>query len=537
MLTQDRLTAPYRKDVPSLWRPLRLPIFRDLLVADVVSDTGTFMQSVGAAWFMVSLHAGPLYVALTQTASALPFFVFALPAGSIGDIVDRRKLILFAEVWMAGAAMVLTAVTFSGMMSPPLLLILTFALSAGDAFESPTWRAVLPELVPKEDLASAAVLNGIEFNFARAVGPALTGVVIAASSVGTAFALNAVSFFAVIVVVARWNRPVRTRTAPPETLGGATAAAIRYVRYSPSVRVVLFRSGIAMFFASGLLALLPTIAHGVSSSPIGYGLLLGCFGFGAVLGALVMQKVRGRWTADAVVLTALPVFGLSTLATGMLHSLPALGASMLAAGAAWIVFVSLFNVTILNLAPDWVRARVIAVSMLVFQGAMAAGSAVWGALATKTGIHAAMMWAGVGTIASTAIGLFFKLPEATVDLTPWIHWKIPTALNENFSNGNLGQILVTVEYDVASEQEISFLRAIRKYERIRRRDGAYRWGIFRDLEHPNRYLETFLVDSWAEHLRQHQRSTGADRDVAERVQSFIRGAPIVRHLAYPTAPR
>jgi hypothetical protein len=148
-----------------------------------------------------------------------------------------------------------------------------------------------------------------------------------------------------------------------------------------------------------------------------------------------------------------------------------------------------------------------------------------------------MMWAGAGTIASTAIALFFKLPEATVDLTPWIHWKIPTALNEDFSDDNLGQILVTVEYDVASEQETSFLRAIRKYERIRRRDGAYRWGIFRDLEHSNRYLETFLVDSWAEHLRQHQRSTAADREVTERVQSFIRGTPMVRHLAYPTLKR
>jgi MFS family permease len=178
------------RDVPTLWQPLRVPTFRNLLVADVASDMGTFMQSVGAAWLMVSLHAGPLYVALTQTASALPFFVFALPAGSIGDIVDRRKLILFTEVWMAVVAIVLAAVTIGGLMSPLLLLILTFALSAGDAFESPSWRAVLPELVPKEDLASASALNGIEFNFARAVGPALAGVVIAASGVGTAFALK-----------------------------------------------------------------------------------------------------------------------------------------------------------------------------------------------------------------------------------------------------------------------------------------------------------------------------------------------------------
>src|SRR5467141_3664814 len=182
-------------DAPaSLFRPLRSSTFRNLLVADVVSDVGTFMQSVGAAWLMVSLNAGPMYVALTQTASALPFFILALPAGAIGDIADRRKVILFTEIWMVVVAVVLTVMTISGRMSPVLLLILTFALSAGDAFETPTWRAVLPELVRKEDLPAASALNGIEFNLARAVGPALAGLLIAAAGAGTAFLINTVSF-------------------------------------------------------------------------------------------------------------------------------------------------------------------------------------------------------------------------------------------------------------------------------------------------------------------------------------------------------
>jgi MFS family permease len=523
------------KALPSLWRPLRTPIFRNLIVADVASDMGTFMQSVGAAWLMVSLHAGPLYVALTQTASALPFFIFALPAGSIGDIVDRRKLILFTETWMASVAIVLAAVTIAGHMSPVLLLILTFALSAGDAFESPTWRAVLPELVAKEDLPSAAALNGIEFNFARAVGPALAGVVIAAAGVGAAFAINATSFIGVIFVVARWKRHAHKLPGPPETLGGATTAAIRYVRYSPALRILLLRSGAVMFFASGLLALLPSVAHGVSDSPLGYGLLLGCFGLGAVAGALVMQRVRARWSAEAVVSGGVLVFGLGIIAVGIFHGFPALGASMLVAGAAWIVFVSLFNVIVLNHAPDWVRARVLAVWMLVFQGAMAAGSAVWGALAGRIGIHGALIWVGAATVATTGLGLFFKLPDTTVDLTPWAHWRLPAALSEESTADVSGPILVTVAYDVAPEQEKAFLQAIHKYERIRRRDGAYQWGIFRDLENPNLYLEIFLVDSWAEHLRQHERSTGADREVEERVGSHVRGTPEVRHLAYPTS--
>src|SRR6266436_217215 len=389
--------ANAKSDAPaSLWQPLRSSTFRNLLIADVVSDIGTFMQSVGAAWLMVSLNAGPMYVALTQTASALPFFILALPAGAIGDIVDRRKVILFTEIWMVVVAAVLAVMTIAGKMSPVLLLILTFALSAGDAFETPTWRAVLPELVEKEDLPAASALNGIEFNFARAVGPALAGFVIAFVGIGAAVLLNTLSLFGVILVVASWKRPAVKRTTPPETVTGATVAAIRYVRYSPAVRVVLLRAGAAMFFASGLLALLPSVAHRINDSPVGYGVLLGCFGCGAVLGALVMQRARSRWSVDAIVAAGIAIFGVATIAAGALRLLPLLGVVMLIGGAAWISFISLFNVQVLNQTPDWVRARVLAVSMLVFQGAVAAGSAIWGAAAARAGLGKALLWAGVG---------------------------------------------------------------------------------------------------------------------------------------------
>lgn len=519
-----------REQAPSLWHPLRSGTFRNLLLADVASDVCTFMQSVGAAWLMVAMNAGPLYIALTQTASALPFFIFALPAGSIGDIVDRRKLILFTEIWMAAVAVTLTTLTVSGHMSPPLLLILTFALSTGDAFESPTWRAVLPELVTKEDLAAAAALNGIEFNFARAIGPALAGMIIAAAGVGTAFGMNAASFIGVILVVSRWRPRARKRTAPAETLSGATVAAIRYVRYSPAIRTLLVRSGLVMFFASGLLALLPAAAHKVSTSPSGYGFLLACFGLGAVLGALVMQRARARWPAEILVSSGISVFGLCTIAIGLLKDLSTLCAVMLVAGAAWILFISIFNVLTLNHAPDWVRARVLSVSMLVFQGALAGGSAVWGALAVRTGIHTTLIVGGAGTLAATALGLLFKLPDATTDLTPWVHWKLPMVLPEGPDQMNLGPTLVTVEYDVAPDNQESFLRAIHKYQRIRRRDGAYRWAVYRDLEDPHRYVETFLVDSWAEHLRQHERSTREDQELEEQVKSLTHGTTRVRHL-------
>src|SRR6266436_5756488 len=522
--------ANAKSDAPaSLWQPLRSSTFRNLLIADVVSDIGTFMQSVGAAWLMVSLNAGPMYVALTQTASALPFFILALPAGTIGDIVDRRKVILFTELWMVSVAAVLAAMTIAGSISPLPLLLLTFALSAGDAFETPTWRAVLPELVPKEDLPAASALNGIEFNFARAVGPALAGFVIAIAGIGAAFLLNTLSFLGVIFVVARWKRPAVKRATPPETVTGATVAAIRYVRYSPAIRIVLLRPGAAMFFASGLLALLPSSSHRINGSPVGYGILLVGFGCGAVLGALVMQRARSRWSADVIVSAGIAIFGLTTIAAGMLRELAPLAAVMLVGGAAWISFISLFNVQVLNQTPDWVRARVLAVSMLVFQGAVAAGSATWGAVAARDGLGKALLWAGVGTILSTILGLFLRLPNESIDLTPWNHWRLPLVVAADTDGG---PVLVTVEYHVDPERLPEFIKVMHQYGRVRRRDGASRWGICRDLEMADRYLETFIVSSWAEHLRQHDRFTRADSQLEERLRSCTRNEPDVRHLVY-----
>jgi MFS family permease len=501
-----------------------------LLLADVMSDIGTFMQTVGAAWLMVSLGAGPMYVALTQTASALPFFVFALPAGAIGDIVDRRKLILYTECWMVGIATLLAVATIAGLMSPWLLLALTFALSAGDAIETPTWRAILPELVTKDDLAAASALNGIEFNFARAVGPALAGLIIAAAGVGAAFTLNALSFVGVILLVVRWKRPIRRRATPAEHVGGATVAALRYVRYSPALRRMMLRAGLTMFFASALLALMPSVAKSVSDSPTGYGILLGCFGAGAVLGAIAMQPARARWSTEVVASGGVSILGLMTIVAGFLHAMPTLAAAMLIAGAAWIVFISLVSALMQNLAPDWVRARVLAVFMLVFQGGLAAGSALWGAVAVREGIQTALVWAGLGVMATVALGLVARLPDATTDISPWNHWRMPAIVADVRPDFDEGPVLVTVEYRVQRDRAPGFLDAIHAYGRVRRRDGAFRWGIYRDIEEADLFVETFLVHSWAEHLRQHERSTKADREIEDRLHTYVTGAPRVRHL-------
>ncbi len=481
---------------------------------------------------MVSIGAGPMYVALTQSAASLPYFLLALPAGSAGDIVDRRKLVLFPESWMMAVALLVVVVTIAGLMSPWLLLVMTFALSAGDAFEMPTWQAILPELVPRKNLAAASALNGIEFNLARAVGPALAGVVIAAAGIATAFVVNFLSFAGVILVIARWKRPIRKRTAPRETMKGATVAALRYARHSPAIITVVVRTGIVMFFSSALFALLPTVAKSVNDSAIDYGILLGCFGAGAIAGALLMQPARAKWSTEVVVSSSVAILGSALIATSGLHKLITLAPAMLVGGAAWVVFISLISALVQNLAPDWVRARVLAIFILVYQGAFALGSAAWGAVAQRSGIHAALLYAGAGTAATTMLALFARLPDSPADLTAWNHWRMPVVVKEVAGDLLQGPVLVTVEYVVPQGRQAGFLEAIHKYGRMRRRDGAYRWGIFRDTAVADHYLEVFLVNSWAEHMRQHERQTQADRQLEERLRGYTVTEPKVRHLIY-----
>jgi MFS family permease len=536
-LAIDRERDAAVRNSAGLGRPLRVPIFRNLLIADLVSDIGTFMQNVGAAWLMISLRAGPGYVALIQTAASLPYFLLALPAGSAGDIFDRRKLILCTEAWMVGAALILAVVTISGSISPWLLLALTFALSAGDAVETPTWRAILPELVSKDDLPSASALNGIEFNLARAVGPALAGAVIAAAGVATAFVANIISFLGVIIVVARWKRPIRNRTAPAETLTGATVAAIRYVNHSPAILAVLIRTGVVMFFSSSLFALLPSVAKSVNETPIGYGVLLGCFGAGAIGGALVMQTLRARFSTEMIVSAGVMIFGVAIVTIAHFHTLSALAPVILVSGAAWVLFISLINALVQNLAPDWVRARVLSIFTLVYMGSFAMGSAIWGGVAQRQGIRLALICSGLGTVGSVILTLFARLPDSTADLTPWNHWRMPVMVKEVGAGLLEGPVLVTIDYSVVPGQEAEFIEAIRKYARIRRRDGAYRWGIYRDTEVANRFVEIFLVHSWAEHLRQHERQTEADGELEQQLYTYVAGEPKVRHLLYADSTR
>lgn len=514
----------------SAWRPLRVPMFRNLLIADLMSDVGTFMQGVGAAWLMVSQGAGPLLVALTQTASALPFFLFALPAGALGDIFDRRKLILATEVWMFFVATALAVLTLLHWITPWMLLLLTLALAIGDALEAPTWRAVLPEVVPQDDLLPALALNGIEFNLARAIGPALGGFLIAVAGVATAFALNALSFLGVLWVIARWKRTARQSSLPRETLTSATRAAIRYTRNAPEMLTVLGRIASIMFFASAFWALLPTVAHALRGSSTLYGLLLTVFGGGAVLGAMALGRVRSLLSSEATLAIGTTLFAGALWATTTFTSIVSLSVAIALGGAAWTAVMSLMSAVMQSVAPDWVRARALAVFLLVYMGSWAAGSAFWGYAAGHRGTHFSLLAAAIGTAASPVLMLISRLPDAAADLTPWDHWRKPILVEP--AEPDQGPVLVTVEYEIEATNSDEFLAALEKFSRVRRRDGASRWGVYYDTEHPNHYVETFIVDSWGEHLRQHTRLTQADREIEQRVHRLAAKPTRVGHFLY-----
>jgi MFS family permease len=291
-----------------------------------------------------------------------------------------------------------------------------------------------------------------------------------------------------------------------------------------------------MFFSSALFALLPMVSRSVNQNATGYGLLLGCFGGGAIIGALVMQSARNRWSIESIVSTGVVSLGLVILAMSGLHTLSTLAAIMLVGGAAWIVFISLINALVQNLAPDWVRARVLAIFILVYQGSYSLGTAVWGAVAQRSGVATALVCAGLGTIATAAIALVAQLPDSTADLSPWNHWRMPVVIGELGTDVEKGAVLVTIEYAVSPKRTVEFVDAMHAYGRVRRRDGAYHWAVFRDTEAADRYLEIFLVNSWGEHLRQHERQTQADRALEGRIYSYLSGEPMVRHLidAYAT---
>lgn len=517
----------------SAWAPLRLyPIFRALWIAQFVSNVGTWMQTVGAQWLLID--ESPLLVSLVQTASSLPIVLLALPAGAWADLVDRRRLLLGAQLAMFLAAAALAAVAFLGIDTPWLILSLTFALGCGNAVAAPAWQAIQPDLVERAVLPQAAALNGLNMNVARAIGPAIGGVVVAAVGAGWVFALNAVSFVAIAAVVARWRAPQRPATGPPERLGEALRAGGRYVRNALIVRRLLYRAVLFIPAASAVWALLPVVAAsnlGLGSD--GYGVLLGMVGLGAVAGAVVIPRFRARVGSARMVTAAMVITALALLVIATVSNAWLVGVALLPVGASWIAVLSSLNSGLQLALPNWVRARGLAYYLVVFQGAQAVGAVIWGVVADRVSVTAALLAAAVVLAIGALVGLRSPMPDtATLDRTPSMHWPAPQLTVAPGAAD--GPVLVTVTYRVPETDAAAFTAAMQHVGRSRRRTGALRWELFRDGADPTRFVESYLVGTWAEHLRQHEsRLTGADRRFEEEALRHTEGEPQVAHLFPP----
>lgn len=523
----------------SPWIPFSHPVFRALWIATIVSNIGTFMQSVGAAWLMTSLSTSPVMVALVQAASILPMFLLALPAGALADIIDRRWLLLVTQTWMMVAAGLLAALTFLGATSPWVLLGFTFLLGLGAAMNAPAWQAIVPELVPRCELTQAISLNSAGFNVSRAVGPALGGIIVAAAGAGATFALNALSFLTVMAVLYRWERPVTDTALPAERMAAAIHTGLRYVRHSPKLQAVLWRVGIFIFFSSSLWALLPLVVrYELGGGSADYGILLGCFGAGAVGGALLLPRMQ-RLVPGEALLAGMTLLAASMIAVlALVPTMPAMVTAMVLSGCTWLVIVSIFNVAIQIAVPAWVRARVLAVFMLVFAGGLSGGSVIWGAVATHQDLKVALLYSAGGVVLGLLAAIRYRvILDEDSDLTPSLHWPEPHLILE--PKPEQGPVLVTVEYLINPGQSREFAGAMRALGVIRRRDGAIRWGLFQDTNNPGRFIETFIVETWMEHRRQHERMTMADRVIEDRAFSFHLGdgRPRVEHLIHAYGKR
>lgn len=524
------MTDPQPETPPSAWAPLRQPLFRALWIATLVSNIGTWVHEVGAGWLMVTLNPHPLMVSLVQAATALPTFLLALPGGALADILDRRRYLIYTQAWMLTVVLALAVTTALGWVSAWGLLAFTFALACGAALNTPAWAATVHEIVPRTQLQAAIALNSLGINLARAVGPALAGVLVAASGPQAAFLLNAVSFIGVIVVLMRWPRVPLPSTLPAERFSGALRAGVRYVREATALQNVMGRAAAFFIFASATWALLPLVARAAGGGADTYGLLLAGIGAGAVSAALVMPWLRRRCSRDALVRGATVVYAAATVGVALTDSLALLLPAVLAGGAAWLALLSTLHVSAQTAVPQWVRARALSVYLMVYAAGMTGGAVLWGAIATRWGVPAALLLAAAGGLLA-----MFVTWRLTLGGEDGLARSAPAALMRIPGHADIaperGPVAVHVEYRIAPGDAAAFVVAAQGMERIRRRDGALSWGLFEDPDSPGRYVETFVVESWAEHMRQHHRGTAGDAPLFERVRALHRGAgpPRVTH--------
>jgi MFS family permease len=516
----------------STWAPLRSPVYRALWIAQLVSNLGTWMQTVGAQWMLVGDPRAAVLVPLVQTATTLPVMLLALPSGVLADLVDRRRLLIATQGAMAAGVGLLASLTGAGLTTPAVLLTLLFVIGCGQALTMPAWQAIQPDLVPAEQIPAAAALGSMSMNGARAIGPAIAGVLVSLSGPTLVFALNAVSFVGIVIVLVAWRRPTVTSNYPPERALAALSAGGRFIRSSPIVRRILLRAALFIAPGSAIWGLLPVIAAdrlGLSSS--GYGVLLGALGAGAVLGAFLLSRLRARFGQNTLLTVGAGGFAVATAVLAVVPNFAAVFVALVVGGAAWLLSLSTLNASMQLNLPAWVRARGLSVYQLIFMGGQALGSVVWGVLAGATSSSTSLLVAAALLVVCALSSLWWPLHAKTneLDLTPSSHWPEPTLIFEPEPLD--GPVLVITSYRVAPTNEEAFLSAMAVLGRSRQRTGASAWRLFRSVEHESTFVETFIVRSWGEHMHQHYtRLTGQDRLIEEAVERCVDGEAVSEHL-------
>jgi MFS family permease len=519
--------------VTSTWEPLRNGVFRALWIAVLVSNIGVWMQTVGAQWLLVQQPYASLLVALVQTADTLPDLLFSPVGGVLADMFDRRKLLIAVQGCMTVMGLALTILTVVGEMPPALLLTFTFILGAGSAFSVPAYEALVPDLIARPQLRSASALSSISVNLARAVGPAIAGLVIAQAGVGAVFALTTATSLLYGLVVALWRPPAGTLAPPefPEQFVAALRAGGRYVRYDPVVRRILLRSALFLVPATVLWALLPLVAtERLGLGAGGYGLLLGAMGTGAIAGALILPRIRAILSDNAMLVAASVVYAAALVALVLVPNATVLVVVLLPAGMAWLAVLSSMNAALQLFLPAWVRARGLSVFQMVLFGSQAGGALLWGLIAGPAGLVPTFLLAAALMVAGAATIRLWPLRDTRgMDPSLAVYWPEPhLALDPDPDNG---PVVVTNTYTVTPENERPFFQAIARVRQSRLRTGAIQWGLFRDGETAHRFVEIFVVDSWEEHLRQHtERLTGADRQYEEEADALSDPPPQTAHL-------
>ncbi len=481
------------------------------------------MENVGEGWLMTTLSPSPLIVALVQVANTLPMFVLALPAGSLADIFDRRKLLLISQNWMMVAAILLAFFTAMNLMTPWLLLTLTFVLGLGAALNAPAWRAIAPEIVSTKNLSKAIVLNGLGVNGSRIIGPALGGFIIAALGTSWIFFFNAISFIGVIIVLYSWKRKPTTSKLPTERLFQSIVKGLRYVQHSRVMRVTLVHALAFFPFSSAMFALMPLVARqhlGLGSG--GYGIMLGFLGLGAVMGAIVLPGIQLRLTLHQTVMSGTLLMVILLMGLGLARNHLLAYGSMFVGGFGWIAVLSNLQTVVLTYVPGWVRSRVMSVYLLTFFAAQTFGSFMWGVISSYSSISTALVIASGGMLLASLFTWTKRLPSGkAIDFSPTIFWPAPNIIEEPKYDD--GPVMVSIEYMIDPEQIEAFKAVMEKIRRARLREGAYSWYLVKDLKSPERQVEVFMLSSWLEHLRLKERATEFDRMLQQQANTFHTG--------------